>query len=174
MPPAADRESAGHAFDAAVTMKGIDLRALLETEVLRGVLAPFGHGLRTAIAGGVRLSFRKPNGRFRLAAPAIGAYLGVAVLHSSRSRRAALALGLDARHRHLAGGQVTDTGPSRALFARGYTPAPTGEQRHLFTVFSIGGLVVITLVAPAWLRSLARGTRNAGADERPPARIHTP
>lgn len=159
-------ESAGYAFNAAVTMKGIDLRALLETEVLRGVLAPFGHGLWTAIAGGVLLSFRKPNGRFRLAAPVIGTYLGVAVLHSLWDSMHGIAIWLVAR--------VTDTGLSRALFAQGYIPAPTDEQQHLFTVFSIGGMVVITLVALAWLRSLARGARNAGADGRPDARIHTP
>lgn len=46
------------------------------------MLAPFGHGLWTAIAGGVLLSFRKPNGHFHFAAPVIGTYLGVAVLHS--------------------------------------------------------------------------------------------
>lgn len=33
-------ESAGYAFNAAVTLEGINLRALLETEVLRGVLSP--------------------------------------------------------------------------------------------------------------------------------------
>lgn len=46
--------------------------------------APFGHGLGTAIAGGARapLSFRKPNGHFHFAAPVIGTYPGLAVLHS--------------------------------------------------------------------------------------------
>ena len=58
-------ESAGYAFNAAVSLKGIDLRALLETEMLRGVLAPFGHGLWTAIAGAVLLAYRHPNGRFQ-------------------------------------------------------------------------------------------------------------
>ncbi|MFF8710856.1 PrsW family intramembrane metalloprotease [Streptomyces sp. NPDC015184] len=159
-------ESAGYAFNAAVTMKGIDLRALLETEVLRGVLAPFGHGLWTAIAGGVLLSFRQPNGRFRLAAPVIGAYLGVAVLHSLWDSMHGIAIWLVAR--------ATGTGLSRTLFAQGYMPAPTAEQQHLFTLFSVGGLVVITLVALAWLRSLARGARAAGPNHRPGARIHTP
>ncbi|MFJ8852941.1 PrsW family glutamic-type intramembrane protease [Streptomyces sp. NPDC102437] len=147
-------------------MKGIDLRALLESEVLRGVLAPFGHGLRTAIAGGVLLSFRKPNGRFRFAAPVIGTYLGVAVLHSLWDSMHGIAIRLVAR--------ITDTGLSRALFSQGYIPAPTGEQQHLFTLFSAGDLVVITFVAPAWLRSLARTARHPRTGDRRGARIHTP
>ncbi|MFJ1693847.1 PrsW family intramembrane metalloprotease [Streptomyces sp. NPDC088252] len=162
-------ESAGYAFNAAVTMKGIDLRALLETEVLRGVLAPFGHGLWTAIAGGVLLSFRRPNGRFRFAAPVIATYLGVAVLHSLWDSMHGIAIWLVAR--------VTDTGLSRALFAQGYIPAPSEEQQHLFTLFSVGGLIVITFVALAWLRSLARSARSrqGGAHgEGRGARIDTP
>ncbi|MFJ2267415.1 PrsW family intramembrane metalloprotease [Streptomyces sp. NPDC087849] len=155
-------ESAGYAFNAAVTMKGIDLHALLETEVLRGVLAPFGHGLWTAIAGGVLLSFRRPDGRFRLAAPVIATYLGVAVLHALWDSMHGIAIWLVAR--------VTDTGLSRALFAQGYIPAPTDEQRHLFTLFSVGGTVVITLVALAWLRSLAHQAREG----RRGARVNTP
>ncbi|MGW0963876.1 PrsW family intramembrane metalloprotease [Streptomyces gelaticus] len=159
-------ESAGYAFNAAVTMKGIDLRALLETEVLRGVLAPFGHGLWTAIAGGVLLSFRKPNGRFRFTAPVIGTYLGVAVLHALWDSMHGIAIWLVAR--------ITDTGLSRALFAQGYLLTPTDEQQHLFTLFSVGGIVAITLVALAWLRSLARSARIPGASDRRGARIYTP
>lgn len=159
-------ESAGYAFNAAVTMKGIDLRALLETEVLRGVLAPFGHGLWTAIAGGVLLSFRKPNGRFRLAAPVIGTYIGVAVLHSLWDSMHGIAIWLVA--------EITDTGLRRELFAQGYIVTPTDQQQHLFTLFSVGGMVVITLVALAWLRSLAHRARDTGAEGRQGARIHTP
>ncbi|MFJ6011648.1 PrsW family intramembrane metalloprotease [Streptomyces sp. NPDC092952] len=159
-------ESAGYAFNAAVTMQGIDLRALLETEVLRGVLAPFGHGLWTAIAGGVLLSYRRPNGRFRLAAPVIGAYLGVSVLHALWDSMHGIALWLVIR--------ITDTNLSRDLFAQGYLPTPTAEQQHLFTLFSVGGIVVITLIALAWLRSLARSARGTGTDSRQDTRVHTP
>ncbi|MFJ9676769.1 PrsW family glutamic-type intramembrane protease [Streptomyces sp. NPDC101194] len=150
-------------------MKGIDLRAPLETEVLRGVLAPFGHDLRTAIAGGVLPSFRRPNGRFRFAAPVIAAHLGVAVLHSSWDSMHGIAIRPVAR--------VTDTGPSRALFTQGYTPTPTEGQQHLFTLLSVGGLVVITFVAPARLRSPARSAPSRQEDARNGgrgARIHTP
>ncbi|MFJ6103818.1 PrsW family intramembrane metalloprotease [Streptomyces sp. NPDC092359] len=147
-------ESAGYAFNAAVTMDGIDLRSLLETEILRGLLAPFGHGLWTAIAGGVLLAHRRPDGRFRFAGPAIGTYLGVAALHALWDSMHGIALWLVL--------QLTTTGLDRSLFAQGYIPRPTAQQEHLFTLFSVGGLVLVTLAGLLWLRSLARSERDPG------------
>ncbi|GGM92130.1 PrsW family intramembrane metalloprotease [Streptomyces fuscichromogenes] len=141
-------ESAGYAFDAAVSTEGIDLRALIETETLRGVLAPFGHGLWTAVAGAVLLSFRRPNGRFRLTSPVVAAYFGVALLHTLWDSAHGIAIWLVAR---LAG-----TGPERRLFAEGYIPRPSATQEHLFTVFSVGLLVLVSLLGVAWVQSLAR------------------
>ncbi|MFF7983420.1 PrsW family intramembrane metalloprotease [Streptomyces sp. NPDC007901] len=141
-------ESAGYAFNAAVSTEGIDLRALIETEILRGVLAPFGHGLWTAIAGAALLSFRRPNGRFRLTAPVVTAYLGVALLHALWDSTHGIAIWLVAR---LAG-----AGLDRQLFAEGYIPRPTAQQEHLFTLFSVGLLVLVSLLGIAWVRSLAR------------------
>ncbi|MFJ2900511.1 hypothetical protein ACIO87_37315 [Streptomyces sp. NPDC087218] len=89
----------------------------------------------------------------------IGTYLGVAVLHSLRDSMHGIAIRL------VAG--VTGAGPSRTLFAQGCMPAPTAEQQHLFTLFPVGGLLVITLVAPARLRSPARSARAAGPNHRP-------
>ncbi|CAM5522970.1 hypothetical protein GCM10010222_22280 [Streptomyces tanashiensis] len=152
-------ESAGYAFNAAVTMDGIDLRSLLETEILRGLLAPFGHGLWTAIAGAALLAFRRPDGRFRLAGPVVGTYLGVAVLHALWDSMHGIALWLVVR--------LTTTGLDRTLFAQGYLPRPTSQQEHLFTLFSVGGLALVTLAGLAWLRSLARR-------EPDPSGIYTP
>ncbi|MFD9439443.1 PrsW family intramembrane metalloprotease [Streptomyces sp. NPDC060006] len=140
-------ESAGYAFDAAVSTRGIDLRALLETEILRGVLTPFGHGLWTAITGAVLLSRRRPDGRFRLTVPVVGAYLGVSLLHTLWDSTHGIALWMVAR---LAG-----TGLDRALFGQAYLPAATDEQQHLFTLLSAGGLVAVSLAGIAWVRSLA-------------------
>ncbi|MGW1625326.1 PrsW family intramembrane metalloprotease [Streptomyces sp. NPDC002172] len=141
-------ESAGYAFNAAVSTEGIDLRALIETEILRGVLAPFGHGLWTAVAGGVLLSFRRPNGRFRVTAPVVSACLGVALLHALWDSTHGIAVWLVA---HLA-----DPGPARQLFAEGYIPRPSAAQEHLFAVFSVGLLVLVSLLGVAWVLSLAR------------------
>lgn len=141
-------ESAGYAFNAAVSLKGVDLRALLETEILRGVLAPFGHGLWTAIAGAVLLAHRHPNGRFQFNGPVLGTYLGVALLHALWDSTHGIALWLVAR--------LTGTGLDKALFAQGYMPQPTGEQKHLFTLFSVGAMVIVSLAGVGWVRSLAR------------------
>jgi RsiW-degrading membrane proteinase PrsW (M82 family) len=43
-------ESAGYAFDALFTPRGLSLTSLVDTEVVRAVLAPFGHGVWTAVA----------------------------------------------------------------------------------------------------------------------------
>jgi protease PrsW len=51
-------ENAGYAFNALFTVEGLSLRGLVETEVLRGVLTPVGHGVwtrhpwRGAVPGG--------------------------------------------------------------------------------------------------------------------------
>jgi hypothetical protein len=45
-------ESAGYAFTALFTMQGLSLQSLVETSVLRGA-PPVGHGLWTAVVGGV-------------------------------------------------------------------------------------------------------------------------
>ncbi|WP_406436175.1 PrsW family intramembrane metalloprotease [Streptomyces sp. NBC_00631] len=141
-------ESAGYAFNAAVSTEGVDLRALIETEILRGVLAPFGHGLWTAIAGGTLLSFRRPNGRFRLTAPVVSAGLGVALLHALWDSTHGVAIWLVAH--------LTGTGMDRGLFAEGYIPRPSAAQEHLFAVFSVGLLVLVSLLGAAWVHSLAR------------------
>ncbi|MFJ8139266.1 PrsW family intramembrane metalloprotease [Streptomyces sp. NPDC096013] len=141
-------ESAGYAFNAAVSTQGIDLRALLETEILRGVLAPFGHGLWTAIAGGVLLTYRQLNGRFRFTGPVAGTFLGVSLLHALWDSTHGIAIWLVAR--------LSRTGLDKELFAQGYIPRPTDQQEHLFTAFSVGGTVLVALLGIAWVRSLAR------------------
>ncbi|MEV4889589.1 PrsW family glutamic-type intramembrane protease [Nonomuraea sp. NPDC055795] len=70
-------ESAGYAFNALFTSEGLSVAQLVETEILRGVLAPVGHGLWTAIVGGVLFSAGG-----RLAGKVILAYLGVSLLHA--------------------------------------------------------------------------------------------
>ncbi|MFJ3665289.1 PrsW family intramembrane metalloprotease [Streptomyces sp. NPDC090106] len=141
-------ESAGYAFNAAVSTEGIDLRALIETEILRGVLAPFGHGLWTAIVGAALLSYRRPDGRFRFTGPVVRTFAGVALLHALWDSTHGIAIWLVAR--------LTATGLDRALFAQGYIATPTDQQEHLFTLFSVGGLVLVSLLGVAWVRSLAR------------------
>jgi RsiW-degrading membrane proteinase PrsW (M82 family) len=141
-------ESVGYAFDAALTSAGTDPRILLETELLRGVLAPFGHGLWTAITGGALLSLRRPDGRFRYAPPVVAACMGACLLHTLWDSTHGLAIRLVAR---LTG---RDFGPQP--FAQARLGRSGAAQEHLFTLFSVGGLALVALAGIGWVRSLAR------------------
>ncbi|MEU9476699.1 PrsW family glutamic-type intramembrane protease [Streptomyces sp. NPDC048191] len=141
-------ESAGYAFQAAASAQGVSLLPLLETEILRGVLAPVGHGLWTAIAGGALLSRRRLSGRFRIAAPVLGTCLGVSLLHALWDSTHALAIWSVTR--------LTGGGPEGQLFTQGYLVRPSTEQEHLFTLFSVGGPALVALAGIGWVRSLAR------------------
>ncbi|MGI5341578.1 PrsW family intramembrane metalloprotease [Streptomyces sp. CA-181903] len=147
-------ESSGYAFNALFTVRGtISLRGLVETEVLRGLLAPFGHGLWTAILGGALLGARRADGRFRLTGGVVATYLGVAVLHALWDAVNGIAVWLVYR--------LTATGAERALFEFGYLPRPTDRQKHLYTLFSDGGLLLVALAGVAWLLSRTRAARRA-------------
>lgn len=73
-------ESMGYAFTAFLQSQG-SLSATVSTTLMRGVLAPIGHGTWTAILASVL--FRESRGsHFRINGKVIGAYLLVSVLHS--------------------------------------------------------------------------------------------
>ncbi|NEN05874.1 PrsW family intramembrane metalloprotease [Diaminobutyricibacter tongyongensis] len=76
-------ESAGYAFNAAITSQGIDLTSLLETEVVRAILAPVGHVLWTAILGAVIFGCAHLSDRFRWSWWIVIAYLGGSLLHAA-------------------------------------------------------------------------------------------
>ncbi|SNY40189.1 PrsW family intramembrane metalloprotease [Paractinoplanes atraurantiacus] len=163
-------ESAGYALNALITVDGLSLRSLVETEILRGLLAPFGHGLWTAILGGLLFATAaratgpgattaEPHAavshtrHFRLTGGLVLGYLGVALLHALWDSMHGIAVYLT--------WVITSTAGQQALFERGWIPQPTDEQVHLFTLFSIGGTVLITLIALYWLRRVWRAGRHA-------------
>ena len=79
-------ESSGYALAALLVAQGQNLTLsfsdVVITELARAVLAPFGHGLWSAILGGVIFyAFRR--GRIRLSWSVIVAYLGVSLLHGA-------------------------------------------------------------------------------------------
>ncbi|KNB53943.1 PrsW family intramembrane metalloprotease [Streptomyces caatingaensis] len=155
-------ESSGYAFNALFTVRGtISLRGLVETEILRGLLAPFGHGLWTAILGGALFGCRR-GGRFRLTGRVWATYLGVSVLHALWDSVNGIAVWLVY--------QLTATGYERTLFEYGYLPRPTVEQKHLYTLFSDGGLLIVALLGVGWLLATARAAPAgdpAGGPHRP-------
>jgi RsiW-degrading membrane proteinase PrsW (M82 family) len=77
-------ESAGYAFQALFAQQGgLSLLNVVETELLRGVLTPFGHGLWTAITGAALFAIAARRGRITLRSRLVlGAYLLVALLHA--------------------------------------------------------------------------------------------
>jgi RsiW-degrading membrane proteinase PrsW (M82 family) len=74
-------ESAGYAFNAAITTRGIDLASLLQTEVARAVLSPVAHVLWTAILGSVLFGIAHGRPRFRWSWWVLVTYVVVSVLH---------------------------------------------------------------------------------------------
>jgi protease PrsW len=140
-------ESAGYAFTALFTEHGLSLMQLVQTELLRGLVAPVGHGLWTAILGGVLFS---ASGRehFAFTRRLVLSYLGVAVLHALWDSMHSIALLLTL--------VLTGTPYQFQLLQRGYEPEPTGTQAGLFTFFSWAGLIVVSLIGITWLLSVRR------------------
>lgn len=72
-------ESTGYAFTALLISRGLVTASIVET-IIRGLFAPFGHGVWTGILGAVLFRQSKPH-HFRITGLVILAYLFVAVLH---------------------------------------------------------------------------------------------
>jgi len=72
-------ESTGYAFTAFLLSQGHVGVSIAET-VIRGLIAPFGHGIWTAILATVLFRESRPQ-HFRITGPVILAYLFVSVLH---------------------------------------------------------------------------------------------
>jgi RsiW-degrading membrane proteinase PrsW (M82 family) len=141
-------ESAGYAFTALFTAQGnLSLMQLVQTELLRGLLAPVGHGLWTAILGGVLFS---ASGRqhFAFTRRLLFTYLGVSLLHALWDSMHSIAL--------LVALLLTGTPYQYQLLERGYQPQPTAAQANLLTAFSWGGLILVSLIGIGWLLAVRR------------------
>jgi RsiW-degrading membrane proteinase PrsW (M82 family) len=137
-------ESAGYAFNALFTTEGLSLQNLVETEVLRGLLTPLGHGLWTAILGGVLFRTAAQGGRLRLSGALVGWYLVVAGLHALWDAARPVAVWLTLL--------LTATPVQWALIRMGRAPAVTQAQVHTFTTLTWGLLLVDALVGVVILR----------------------
>ncbi|MFC7590917.1 PrsW family intramembrane metalloprotease [Nonomuraea antimicrobica] len=139
-------ESAGYAFNALFTADGLSLGQVVETEVLRGILTPVGHGLWTAIAGGALFAARG-----RLTAPVLLTYLGVSVLHALWDSMSAIAIAITL--------VLTGQPWQFELLRIGRVPHVSAWQVHVYTLLNWAGLLVISLVALAWLCGLLASAR---------------
>jgi protease PrsW len=79
-------ESSGYALASLFVVQGgelyLSLTSVVVTELIRGVLSPFGHGMWSAILGGAIFATAARHGRLRLSATVIVAYIAVSVLHA--------------------------------------------------------------------------------------------
>jgi RsiW-degrading membrane proteinase PrsW (M82 family) len=165
-------ETAGYALNAMLTVRGLSLTALVETELLRSVVAPLGHGLWTAILGGV-LFYSASRGSW-LTGRLVLAYLWVSLLHALWDGSHDLALLLT----FLLTGHAAQYQQLRV----GYLPASTPQQVLLFTVLSIAALLAIAALGVATLWTVWRiGTHDpyrphghSTAEERTPGQYWRP
>ena len=79
-------ETSGYALASLFVVQGqqliLSLPSVVFTELVRAVLAPFGHGLWAAILGGVIFHAAR-KGHLRLTWIVLAAYVGVSVLHAA-------------------------------------------------------------------------------------------
>lgn len=139
-------ESAGYAFNALFTIKGLSLSNLVETEVLRGILTPVGHGLWTGILGGV-LFHTARGGRLHLSLGLVLWYLLVSLLHAFWDASGGIAALLVLL--------LTANSMQQELVAVGRVPGPTPDQATLFTVLNwsllaLNSIVGICLLMGRW------------------------
>ncbi|NUR90441.1 MAG: PrsW family intramembrane metalloprotease [Nonomuraea sp.] len=139
-------ESAGYAFNALFTERGLSLAQLVETEVLRGILAPVGHGLWTAILGGVLFTYGG-----RLTRQVVLAYLGVSLLHALWDSMTAIAIAVTL--------VLTGKPWQFAQIRIGQVPGITEGQVHVYTILEWVGLIAISVVALLWLRRINETAR---------------
>jgi RsiW-degrading membrane proteinase PrsW (M82 family) len=154
-------ESAGYAFNALFTQSGLSLLNLVETEVLRGILAPVGHGLWTAILGGALFAAAARRGRLRLSGAVLGWYALVVLLHALWDASQGIAVWLTLL--------LTGTRVQWLLIELGRVPQVTPAQVHLVTALSWGllgldGLVGLVVLRGRWNRATALDRARSTAD----------
>ncbi|RKR76344.1 PrsW family intramembrane metalloprotease [Frondihabitans australicus] len=145
-------ESAGYAFNAAITSQGIDLVSLLHTEVLRAILSPVGHVLWTGLLGAVVFGLAKQRPRFRWSFLILAAYATIALLHALWDSTSELASYL----------ALFLTGNATAVLEHGFLPQGTADAVNtLATVFYIIGLAVDAIIGVLILILVLRHYRRA-------------
>jgi RsiW-degrading membrane proteinase PrsW (M82 family) len=157
-------ESAGYAFNALFTSTGLSLSNLVETEVLRGILTPVGHGLWTAILGGTLFAAAARRGRLRPTGSLLGFYLLVAALHALWDAAQPIAVWLMLL--------LTATQVQWQLLQVGQVPAVTQAQVHLFTalywaLLVLDALVGLLVLRGRWRKATTPGRGAEAAPDRP-------
>jgi RsiW-degrading membrane proteinase PrsW (M82 family) len=139
-------ESSGYALNSLIVVHGgtivFSLGSLVLTELLRGILAPIGHGLWTAILGGVLFAASR-QGRLRLSWGVVETYILVAILHGLWDAMGLIAMFLAAQY---------DAVPTAGDLWLGLVVPPAAEDLLLTLGFYISGLIVLSLIGIGVLR----------------------
>lgn len=137
-------ESAGYAFNAAVTTSGIDVASLLQTEILRSVLTPVGHVLWTALLGAAVFGAAdRETARYRYTRPVLTAFLGVAILHGLWDSMGGIAALL----------AFIATGNTIPALEYGFLrPGTQAEVASLSSTFYVVGLIAVSVLGLVALR----------------------
>jgi protease PrsW len=146
-------ESAGYAFNALFTTNGLSLLDVVETEVLRGILTPIGHGVWTAILGGAMFAAASRHWRPRATAALLGWYVLVALLHAFWDASAGIAVWLTLL--------LTNTPSQWLMIEAGQAPTVTAAQVHIYTIVNwvllgLVGLVGLLIFIRRWRRAATR------------------
>ena len=151
-------ESAGYAFYAYIqhTDDHPELN-ILQTEVSRAMLAPFGHLTWTALLGGALFAVAAPpKGGFRLTKRLGWTLVGVAALHGAWDASYGWAIWIT--QGLIGSGWIADW-PDGSY----WEVAPTQQELWVFQVMYDGALVVNAAIGVIWVvRSWRRGGRRAG------------
>jgi RsiW-degrading membrane proteinase PrsW (M82 family) len=152
-------ESSGYALTSLFVQQGhtitLSLGSLVSTEVFRGILAPLGHGLWTAILGGALFAASR-DGRLRLSFGIVGAYLLVALLHGLWDSMGIIASLLTAVYLSI---------PSAGVdWLREHMTRPEATMLLDMGLYFVG-LVILSLIGFAVLRRRWRSGQAPIADE---------
>jgi protease PrsW len=143
-------ESAGYAFNALFTTNGLSLLDVVETEVLRGILTPIGHGVWTAILGGAMFAAASRHWRLRATAALFGWYVVVALLHALWDASSGIAVWLTLL--------LTNTPAQWLIIGAGHAPTVTPAQVHIYTILNwvllgLDGLLGLLIFIRHWRRA---------------------
>ena len=138
-------ETAGYALQTMLdNLNGKSIESILETEVFRALLAPFGHITWTALIGGALFASSR-GGRFRVSRRLVLTILGVIALHALWDQSTGWAV-------MLTKGFVLDEGwhvlwPNAQI----WVVTPSGSALAWFNTFYTALLVLWGLIGTVWI-----------------------
>jgi RsiW-degrading membrane proteinase PrsW (M82 family) len=144
-------ESAGYALTAMFTPQGLSLEQLVTTELLRGLVAPVGHGLWTAILGGLLFAW-STRSHFVLTGRLVLAYLGVSLLHALWDSMPSIATAVTF--------VLTDPVVRYEPLSQTWLVEPTAAQVRLYTTLTWVGLAMTAVIGLLWLWRLVLRARH--------------